>query len=65
MNDKKKRDQILRVNRDVGAMVRARAAAKGIELYAAAEELIAIGQRRVDALKTHGAKRPRKAPVAP
>lgn len=52
-----KRDQILRCGNRHADMVRARAKAKGIGIYQAAEELIEIGQKRVDALATHAQRK--------
>lgn len=52
-----KRDQILRCGKGTAAIVHARAKEKGIGIYQAAEELIAIGQKRVDALAAYAGRR--------
>jgi len=64
MVDDDKRDQILRCKRSVAAVVRAHKEAKGFtELYAAAEDLIMRGAKRLATLKKHAETR--KAARAP
>lgn len=52
-----KRNQILRCGKQTAAIVHARAKERGIGIYQAAEELIAIGQKRVDALAAYSSRR--------